>query len=927
FTYTMVSLSYVQQGIVRISAFIDACDVNATVLADSPLGGTSATYQWAEGAWSTYRSFPRTVEHYEQRCIYGGSTSFPQTIWGSITAAVDEDYDIFAEGAGDDGDAWTYILPGMNPIQWMRAKSYLMIGTTAAIGRLGTAEKPLTPTWTEYKTQARTGSAYIQPASALDAILFVERGGLKIREVKYTYETENFTAEDMTILAEHITDPGIVQIDFQNRPDPILWCVRSDGVMATFTYQPQHEVSAWAEQITGQDVNDWTSWDEFESVAIIPGGSTKANGDTRVDDEVWVVVNRPVDSNDVRYVEMFQALDWGDDPNYCWFVDCALNGDSGGGEALTLATEAVAGTYAFTYMSETAKIWGVPVGDYTMPGLDVAAANDVGGGIVGLPYTSHPFASGELVVIEGTTNYDGEHTLTAGTSTNEIQFTDSYNAETFDGTEQVVKLIEMTPAASGWAMARDSSGNFYYGHNWIDTTTITKLETDGTHNRTFFDWDTLTGSTCQAIDITSDSAYLYALTMGQIVKFDLSDGSMVWKSNVDSDHDMEIDASGNAYTGNNQIVAKLDATTGVATNLTEMGQTPYNNMIGGLNWDIHINDTQGIVIGGGYMYCGEDDPTRVPALYNLGVRTFNDAAGDTMLMGATYNTNNLTYTLSVGEGCVTSDDDYIYVLMAEAASSTIYKLEWNGSSLTTIDSWAGPTYGIGIYFDLYDNLVVVNIRVASGNKDILYFYDIDGSQLGYIDNVPGNMLGNWGSAIGGYSYAQGDVYFDGILGDATSTSEHEWEGQTHYSAGGISECVYADGRPIGNFTVDANGVLTLDDDYDVVIAGLNYYSIYESMPLVSGRQAGSTQMGKAQITEVAIDFYQSMGANLGATYDESTELTFSDDDFATAIDPWSGIKVATFPRGVTRDPVIYMWEWEPVPLCVRAIRATFNADY
>jgi len=56
-------------------------------------------------------------------------------------------------------------------------------------------------------------------------------------------------------------------------------------------------------------------------------------------------------------------------------------------------------------------------------------------------------------------------------------------------------------------------------------------------------------------------------------------------------------------------------------------------------------------------------------------------------------------------------------------------------------------------------------------------------------------------------------------------------------------------------------------------------------------------------------------------------LTFSDDDFATAIDPWSGIKVATFPRGVTRDPVIYMWEWEPVPLCVRAIRATFNADY
>jgi hypothetical protein len=55
------------------------------------------------------------------------------------------------------------------------------------------------------------------------------------------------------------------------------------------------------------------------------------NGDARHHDEVWVVVKRTVDGNDVRYVEQFQPLDWGDDPNYCWFVDCGLAGYSGGG--------------------------------------------------------------------------------------------------------------------------------------------------------------------------------------------------------------------------------------------------------------------------------------------------------------------------------------------------------------------------------------------------------------------------------------------------------------------------------------------------------------------------------------------------------------------------------------------------------------------
>jgi hypothetical protein len=261
------------------------------------------------------------VEHHEQRCIYGGSTSYPQAIWASVTASQDADYDDFGEGLGDAADAWTYILPAMNPIQWMRSREYLMIGTTGGIGRLGSPDKPIDPTWPPtFRLQARNGSDYIQAVHAVDAVLYVERGGQKVRELSYTYDSDRYVAPDMTILAEHITGDGITEIDFQSRPDPMLWSVREDGVLLSMTYQRDHEVVAWSRHITGQDVNDLTSWDLFESVAVIPGRSLKENGDTRLDDEVWAVVKRTIDSNDYKFVEQFQPLDWGEDDDYCWLA-------------------------------------------------------------------------------------------------------------------------------------------------------------------------------------------------------------------------------------------------------------------------------------------------------------------------------------------------------------------------------------------------------------------------------------------------------------------------------------------------------------------------------------------------------------------------------------------------------------------------------
>lgn len=322
-SYNLSVRDYVDYGIVKIVGFTNSTVVSAEVKSD--LTAITATKYWSEGYWSDYRGWPQTLEFYEQRLMFGGSNSFPQTIWASKTASGKfDDYENMSEGI-EDNDALIYVMPGQNPIQWMLNQTYLLIGTLSGIGRWGSSDdtEAITPSQpTNYRMQAKYGSAYMQPSLIGDAVLYVERGGERVREFVYSLERDKFVAPDMTVLAEHITESGIKNTAFQNRPDSILWGVRNDGDIATFTYKREEEIVAWSHITTDGD---------FEAVAVIPSDD---------EDEVWVEVKRTIDGNDYRYIEWFQPRDWGDDQTDCWFVDSGLSFDGGDAVNITHITEA-----------------------------------------------------------------------------------------------------------------------------------------------------------------------------------------------------------------------------------------------------------------------------------------------------------------------------------------------------------------------------------------------------------------------------------------------------------------------------------------------------------------------------------------------------------------------------------------------------------
>ena len=301
-------------GIVEITAVASTTSATATVrktLGESTETAIAATHRWEEGSFSLKRGRPIDVTiSSEERLTFAGNISEPLTVWGSVIG----DFTEFETGTDDD-DAIQFTLVGsgqQNRIRWMVAKEALILGTVGGEHLLGASkdEEALTPTNVKAKLQTTYGSEDIAAKIVNQAVLFVQRGGKKVRELLYNFESDSHKADDLTVFAEHITGAGIVDMAFQRTPDPRLWCVRSDGELAVMVYERDQNVFSWYRYVTDG---------EFESVAVIYGGA-------RQEDEIWVTVKRTfagVNSGDaVRYIERFKPQGFGEVDNIM-FLDSA----------------------------------------------------------------------------------------------------------------------------------------------------------------------------------------------------------------------------------------------------------------------------------------------------------------------------------------------------------------------------------------------------------------------------------------------------------------------------------------------------------------------------------------------------------------------------------------------------------------------------
>ena len=358
-------------GYVRITGYTSGTVVTARVVKD--LGNTTATNQWYEGAFSAVQGYPSAVSLHESRLVFGGTTNYPSTIWGSVS----NDFQNFKTGAYD-ADSYSFTLASTTGgrVQWILSKTALIIGTTQDEWSLSSSDgtRPLTPTNVLAKKQSNYGSGSVSGRIVNDTVIYVQKMGRKLREFVYSFGSDSWVSMDLTALGEHVTRTGILETAYQRVPDAIYWFVRGDGQLVSMTYEKEQQVVGFARHLI--------SGGEVESVATVTG--------INAEDEVYVLVKRTINGATTRYVErlktgMRDALDTADKTNW-WFVDS--------GKLQTFGSPTATITGLSHLEGKSVSVWA----DNAVGSLIVTQPTVVGGSItlqlpasrvlVGLPFTS-----------------------------------------------------------------------------------------------------------------------------------------------------------------------------------------------------------------------------------------------------------------------------------------------------------------------------------------------------------------------------------------------------------------------------------------------------------------------------------------------------------------------------------------------------------
>lgn len=287
-------------GEVRITAVNSATEAKGTVI--KQLGATTATKAFAISAWSAAKGYPSCVTFFEDRLVFAGTKTLPQTFWMSKTG----DYFNFGTSSpSQDSDAITGTLNGgqMNGIKAMVAFGELIMMTAGGEYKVHGGGKPVSGSNIMSQAQEYRGISDVLPVTVGSRIVYLQQQGDIVRDLAYSYEADKYTGNDVNLLAEHLFEQHkIVRMTYQQTPDSIVWCVRDDGVLLGLTYLKEQEVYAWHQHVTDG---------EFVDACSISGLQQ---------DELYVVVKR--EGN--YYVEMFAHRDESNKPEDQFFVDSGI---------------------------------------------------------------------------------------------------------------------------------------------------------------------------------------------------------------------------------------------------------------------------------------------------------------------------------------------------------------------------------------------------------------------------------------------------------------------------------------------------------------------------------------------------------------------------------------------------------------------------
>lgn len=285
-----VSWKYIHAGygVVRITSITNEHEAQATVINELPKNISTPNWEW--GVFHAKAEYPISGAFWRNRLALLTNTSTGLKVFVSKN----DDFNNFADKEQGEVLAECAVTAPIlseqyNEARWLSSGDVLFVGTNNGEFYVDTqtSSEAFGPENVKVVPISSIGSKAIAPIKINSHTLFVDRYGTTIRDLMYSYDRDGYDPLDATIKGKHLLQSGIVEWDYQDAPDKVLWCIVGDGRIIGFTFNTEQEVTALHQhKFSGS----------AESLAVIPSPNEKK-------DDLWISVKRTINNMSQRYVE------------------------------------------------------------------------------------------------------------------------------------------------------------------------------------------------------------------------------------------------------------------------------------------------------------------------------------------------------------------------------------------------------------------------------------------------------------------------------------------------------------------------------------------------------------------------------------------------------------------------------------------------
>lgn len=307
----------------------DQPGVNPSVI--NPVLVTTSSVIWSLGIYNRVLGFPSACCFHQDRLVFNGPPAYPQEIDASMTGL----YETFSASGStfqvSDNNALQFSLNSqdLNNILWMKSNSQgLLCGTQSGEWAVtpSTQNTALSPTNISANQVTAFGCFNADAILSGNAAIYIQRAARKVRELLYYWQVGNFRSTNLSELAQHITNPGLIKLVNQKEPHATIWGMRQDGALLSLTYNRDDVTlqagAGWARHYLGGQSDATGTQPIVSSIGVMPSGDGTF-------DELWFVTKRYMNGSTLGVVEyMTRPFDDYQPQEQSFHFDCGVTYNS-----------------------------------------------------------------------------------------------------------------------------------------------------------------------------------------------------------------------------------------------------------------------------------------------------------------------------------------------------------------------------------------------------------------------------------------------------------------------------------------------------------------------------------------------------------------------------------------------------------------------